>query len=85
MMQEHSRLFSCYLVLTSSRQVQKLVRYLKIGNQTATIIALCNLVSVFINYFSFLIIEKQNKLLSSPQACPKHNFESLAKRQVKIP
>ncbi len=26
------------------RQVQKLVRYLKIGNQTATIIALCNLV-----------------------------------------
>ena len=26
-------------------QVQKLVRYLKVGNQTATIIALCNLVS----------------------------------------
>ena len=25
-------------------QVQKVVRYLKIGNQTATIIALCNLV-----------------------------------------
>ena len=25
-------------------QVQKLIRYLKIGNQTATIIALCNLV-----------------------------------------
>ena len=25
-------------------QVQKLVRYLKVGNQTATIIALCNLV-----------------------------------------
>ena len=24
-------------------QVQKLVRYLKVGNQTATIIALCNL------------------------------------------
>jgi hypothetical protein len=31
-------------VCSNFRQVQKLVRYLKIGNQTATIIALCNLV-----------------------------------------
>ena len=29
-------------------QVQKLVRYLKVGNQTATIIALCNLVSTLV-------------------------------------
>ena len=32
------------MVNTILFQVQKLIRYLKIGNQTATIIALCNLV-----------------------------------------
>ena len=31
------------LCSTLCLQVQKLVRYLKVGNQTATIIALCNL------------------------------------------
>ena len=41
-------------------QVQKLVRYLKVGNQTATIIALCNLVSTLVkqNLFISNFLEK---------------------------
>ena len=35
-------------------QVQKLVRYLKVGNQTATIIALCNLVSTLVKPNKFI-------------------------------
>ena len=33
-----------FIVKNFVHKVQKLVRYLKIGNQTATIIAICNLI-----------------------------------------
>ena len=33
-----------FIVKIFVHKVQKLVRYLKIGNQTATIIAICNLI-----------------------------------------
>ena len=44
-------------------QVQKLVRYLKVGNQTATIIALCNLVSTLAKPNIFIYNFLENFLL----------------------